>query len=152
MIRINPGSARLFLQSRSQMNGEPTTPARILLVDAQEIVRLGVRHLLGNFTDLAICGEVDSMQDALHAVSTSRPDVVVLDLSIGDGDGLDLIRRLRTLDPTLPVVVYSAYDESAFAEVAFLAGARGYVTKLESPSTLIRAIREALATAGESSA
>ena len=141
-----------FSYNRAQMNTEPTTPARILLVDAQEIVRLGVRQLLGSFTDLSICGEVDSMQDALEAVCTSRPDVVVLDLSIGDADGLDLIRRLRTLAPGLPVVVYSAYDESAFAEVAFMAGACGYVMKLESPSTLILAIREALATAGESSA
>jgi DNA-binding NarL/FixJ family response regulator len=126
------------------MHSTPGTPARILLVDDHPILRYGVRQLLANLSDLEVCGEADSLEDALHAVSTLAPDLVVVDLSLGAGAGLELIRRLRTRDPGLPVVVFSMHDEAAFAELAFAAGARQYVMKQESPARLIRAIREAL--------
>jgi DNA-binding NarL/FixJ family response regulator len=132
------------------MNAESGTPTRILLVDDHEIIRLGVRQLLANLTDLSVCGEADTVQDALSAVDVLRPDLVVVELSIGDGDGLNLIRRLRTLNARLPVVVFSTYEESTFAEVAFMAGAHAYVMKVESPGKLVRAMREALAITNES--
>jgi DNA-binding NarL/FixJ family response regulator len=146
LIAINPGATPSFLQSRAAMTTEPGKPARILLVDGHPIVRLGVRLLLDSLTDLAVCGEADSMLGALDAVNALQPDLVVLDLAIGDGDGLDLIRQLHLTDAYLPVVVFSIYEEETFAEVAFMAGARGYVMKHEPPSALIETIRRVLAT------
>jgi DNA-binding NarL/FixJ family response regulator len=146
LIAINPGATLHFLQSRAYMNTEPGKPARILLVDDHPIVRLGVRLLLENMTDLSVCGEADSMLGALDAVNALKPDLVILDLAVGDGDGLDLIRRLYVTHPHLPVVVFSIYEEETFAEVTFMAGARGYVMKHEPPDALLETIRRVLAT------
>jgi DNA-binding NarL/FixJ family response regulator len=130
------------------VNTTPRAPARILLVDDHPVLRWGLRQLLANLADLSVCGEADSIEDALHAVNLSKPDLVVVDLALGRGDGLRLIRRLRELDDRLPVVVFSMYDEDAFVELARLAGATEYVRKRDSPAMLIRAIRRALDSTG----
>jgi two-component system invasion response regulator UvrY len=118
---------------------------RILLVDDHPIVRLAVRQLFANVPDFAICGEADSVDDALDAARALEPDLVVVDLSLKGVGGLELIRQLVTIDARLPVVVFSMYDDKMFAEPAFTAGARGYVTKQERPDALVRAIRQVLA-------
>jgi DNA-binding NarL/FixJ family response regulator len=130
------------------VNTEPRKPARILLVDDHPIIRYALRQLFANLADLAVCGEADSVEGTLHAVSTLRPDLVIVGLSLGGLDGLELVHRLRTLDPRLPVVVFSMFGEETFADLAFMAGARAYIMKRESPSTLIRAIREVLKARG----
>jgi DNA-binding NarL/FixJ family response regulator len=131
------------------MDSQPRAVARILLVDDHPILRNAVRQLISGLTDLTVCGEAASVQDALHAVRSLKPDLAIVDLSLGSEDGLDLVRRLRALDPRLPVVVFSMHERAMFGERAFVAGARGYVMKHEAPSQLIGAIREALATTGE---
>ena len=127
------------------MDTEPGKSARIVIVDDHPIVRLGMRLLLDNVPGLSVCGEADSMLSALDAVNALKPDLVIVDLAIGDGDGLDLIRRLHITDPHLPVVVFSIYEEETFAEVTFMAGARGYVMKSEAPGALIETIHRVLA-------
>src|SRR5687768_2496708 len=111
--------------------GSPA-PARILLVDDHPIVRMALKQLLSRETDFAVCGEAASMDEAMLAVRSLKPDLVVMDLSLGGAGGLELIRRLNNLDAGLPVLVFTLYDEATFAEMAFAAGARGYVTKQES--------------------
>ena len=140
------------------MNIEPRRPARILLVDELPIIRHALRQLLAGMADLVVCGEADSMADALRAVSTLKPDLVIVELSMGSEgtlgsvSGLELIRRLRTLESRLPVVVFSMLEEDPFARLALMAGARAYVTKRGSPVMLVGAIREVLDPTGESPA
>ena len=132
------------------MNTEHLKPARILLVDDHPVIRMALRQLFADLPDLAVCGEADSMEAALNAVSSLKPDLAIVDLSLRGVDGLELIRRLRALDPRFPTVVFSMFEEETFAELAFTAGASAYVMKQDAPTKLIRAIREALKPASPS--
>lgn len=109
------------------------------------MVRLRVRQIIATQPDLAIRCEAGTIDDALRAIETSHFDLVILDLSLGPENGLDLVRRLRGISPRLPILVYSLHHESLFADPAFSAGANGYVMKQEAPQNLIHAIREVLA-------
>jgi DNA-binding NarL/FixJ family response regulator len=124
--------------------GEPKA-TRILLVDDHPMIRIAVRQLLANVSDFVVCGEADSVDAAVDAAGLLAPDLAIVDLSLKGESGLQLIRRLVARDPRLLVVVFSTYDEASLAELAFRAGARGYVTKQEHPDALIHAIREVLA-------
>ena len=138
----------MSLQSRAHTTAEPGKPARILLVDDHPIIRMALRQLLANAADLEVCGESDSTLDAIAVVGELQPDLAIVDLSLTGTGGLELIRRLGSLHPRVPVVVFSMYEEPVFADLAFTAGARGYVMKHESPARVLRAIREALETGG----
>lgn len=120
------------------------SPARILVVDDHPIVRLGIRQMISAEPILSICGEADSSKAALECVQQSTPDLAIVDLSLEDGSGLDLIRALRDAIPDLPVLVLSMHDEALFAERALRAGARGYIMKQEAIAGLVRAIQRVL--------
>jgi DNA-binding NarL/FixJ family response regulator len=124
--------------------GDPLQ-ARLLIVDDHPIVRLGIRQMIGSEPHLSICGEVDSVSAALDFVRTSPPDLAIVDLSLEDGSGLQLIHRLREVVPHLPVLVLSMHDEALYAERALRAGARGYIMKQEAIDGLVHAIGEVLA-------
>jgi DNA-binding NarL/FixJ family response regulator len=123
----------------------PAPTARILVVDDHPIVRLGIRQMIGADPGLAVCGEADSAEAALRWVAGHTADLAIVDLSLGDGAGLELIRSLRQAAPGLPVLVLSMHDEMLFAERALRAGARGYIMKQEAIDGLARAIRQVLA-------
>jgi DNA-binding NarL/FixJ family response regulator len=148
---FDPGQSTLDVHfptiADTQMSAEHRPPARILLVDDHPIIRMALRQLLAYAPDLEVCGEADSTGDAIAAVGVLRPDLVIVDLSLRGTGGLDLLRRLGRLHPGLPVVVFSMYEEPAFAELALQAGARAYVMKQEPPDKLLRTIRAALSTA-----
>jgi DNA-binding NarL/FixJ family response regulator len=112
----------------------------VLLVDDHPIVRYGFSQLLGNEPDIIVCGEAVDARAALEALAT-RPDVIILDLSLGGTDGIDLIRGLKETAPRVAVLVVSMHDEMLYAERALRAGAAGYVTKHQATDAIIRAIR-----------
>jgi DNA-binding NarL/FixJ family response regulator len=118
--------------------------SRILIVDDHPIVRLGIRQMLAEERDLDVCGEADSAEAARQLISSARPDLAIVDLSLAQGTGLDLIRSLRESLPTLPVLVLSMHDEALFAERVLRAGARGYIMKREAITGLVGAIRQVL--------
>jgi DNA-binding NarL/FixJ family response regulator len=122
-----------------------TPAARVLIVDDHPIVRLGIRQMIAAEPQLAICGEADSARAALELLKSLRPDLAVVDLSLKDGSGLDLIRSLREAAPDTRVLVLSMHDEALFAERALRAGARGYIMKQEAIDGLVHAIQEVLA-------
>jgi DNA-binding NarL/FixJ family response regulator len=123
----------------------PARTARLLVVDDHPIVRLGIRQMIGADPGLSVCGEVDSAEAALDWVRGHTADLVIVDLSLGGGSGLDLIRALRQAAPDLPILVLSMHDEALFAERALRAGARGYIMKHEAIEGLTGAIRQVLA-------
>jgi DNA-binding NarL/FixJ family response regulator len=122
----------------------PTEKKRVFLVDDHPLVRLGVRQLIDGQPDLEICGQADDAREALEGVARSKPDVVVMDLTVKSADGLDVLKRITTRFPNLPVLILSVQAESIFAELVLRAGARGYVMKSESLADVLSAIRRVI--------
>lgn len=119
-------------------------PARILVVDDHPIVREGIAARVAHHSDLVVCGEADSEATAMKQVEELRPDLVIVDLRLRSGDGIDLIKRIRKRLPHVGILVHSMHDESLFAERTLAAGANGYLNKQAAQNSLITAIRTVL--------
>lgn len=117
---------------------------RILLVDDHAVVRFGIAQLINRQADMTVCGEEEDASRALGAISTVKPNLVIADISLKDSSGLELMRNIKAQYPGLPVLVVSAHDESIYAEIAFRAGALGYLMKEEALDKIIMAIRRVL--------
>jgi len=111
-------------------------------VDDHPVVRQGLTMLFRMEPDLACCGEAETVPDALRGIEASRPDIVVVDLSLRDGSGLELVKDLHASHPDLGVIVLSMHDETLYAERALKAGARAYLMKDEAQGTILTAIRK----------
>ena len=127
------------------MSAASPAPARILVVDDHPVVRLGIRQMIVAEPGLSVCGEAESATKALELAKSSHADLAIVDLSLGDGSGLDLIRSLRQTTPELKVLVLSMHDEALFADRVLRAGAHGYIMKQEAIDGLVHAIQEVLA-------
>ena len=117
---------------------------RILLVDDHAIVREGFAEIINSKPDLQVCGQASAASRALEAVSRLRPDLVVVDLSLQGGSGLELIKQINKLHPHLHMLVLSMHDEALYAERCLRAGALGYVMKQEEAGTVMQAVRSVL--------
>ena len=118
--------------------------ARILLVDDHAVVRFGIAQLINRQTDMAVVGEEEDASRALSVITTVKPDLVIADISLKDSSGLELMRNVKAQYPGLPVLVVSVHDESIYAEIAFRAGALGYLMKQEALEKILTAIRRVL--------
>jgi DNA-binding NarL/FixJ family response regulator len=118
---------------------------KVLIVDDHPIVRQGIRLLVDQEPDMAVCGEADCATEAMKAIENTGPDVAIVDLSLKDSSGLDLIKDIRIRYPDLVVLVLSMRDEFFYAERVLRAGARGYITKEEGTEKVIDGIRKVLA-------
>ncbi|HPD15524.1 MAG TPA: response regulator transcription factor [Planctomycetota bacterium] len=121
-----------------------TATARILLVDDHPVVRGGVRALLADEPDILVCGEAGTGREAIQLLGTLNPDLVLLDLSLPDMDGIELIKDIRARFPDVRVLVLSLRDEAVYAERALHAGALGFLTKGKPRPEILHAIRKAL--------
>lgn len=118
---------------------------RILLVDDHDIVRRGLRQLLAEAWPTAEFGEVGQLPAAREALARQPWDLVLLDINLADGSGLDLIADARQRCPGAPVLVLSAYPEQEFAVRAFKLGAAGYLTKTSLADEMLLAVQRVLA-------
>lgn len=118
---------------------------RIFVVDDHPLVRDGLALLIGSERDLQVCGSAGSMREALAQIAQAPPDVMVVDLSLKDGLGLELIKTVKERHPQVRMLVVSAYEEGKYAERALRSGALGYVNKQECETKLLEAIRTVLA-------
>lgn len=116
-------------------------PASVFLVDDHPLVREGLEKLIAQQSDLIVCGQADSAATAYDEIVRLKPDVAVVDLSLGGASGLDLIKRLQALPEMPAVIVLSMHDDAVHAERSLRAGARGYVAKRESTKKVIEGIR-----------
>jgi DNA-binding NarL/FixJ family response regulator len=119
--------------------------AKILLVDDHEVLRQGMRLLIEHQGDLQVCGEAVDETSALKQYRTVRPDLLIVDLSLKEGDGIELIKRIKLLDPEARMLVFSMHDERVYGERALRAGAKGYVSKQQPVRAVLQAIRRVLA-------
>ena len=118
--------------------------ARILLVDDHPLVRERLAEIINREADLIVSGEAEDRQEAMDAVLAKPPDLLIIDLTLKNSDGLELIKDIRTRWPKLRMLVVSMHDESLYAERAIRAGAMGYITKQEATRKILVAIRRVL--------
>ncbi len=116
-----------------------------MLVDDHPIVREGLRSLIDGEPDMRVCCEAAETAEAIRMLSDDRPDMVIVDLVLGKGSGLELVKDIHSHWSNLLVLVLSMHDERIFAERVLKAGAKGYVMKDEAPSEILVAIRSVLA-------
>jgi DNA-binding NarL/FixJ family response regulator len=117
---------------------------RILVVDDHPIVRQGLALLINQEADLVVCGEAEEATGAMHVLASSHPDILIVDISLNGPDGIDLLKNIRSIHPTLPVLILSMHDESIYAERALRAGANGYIMKQEATEKVLVALRRIL--------
>ena len=118
-----------------------SSPAKVLIVDDHPAVREGIASRISRQPDLIVCGEAANVADALRLVETTQPDVVVIDISLKEGNGIDLIKRIRARDSSIRMLVCSMHPDSLYAERALRAGALGYINKDNTTGRILDAIR-----------
>ncbi len=114
---------------------------KILIVDDHPVVRRGLRELLSREPGLEVCGEAETGPDAIRLVESLSPDLVIVDISLKEGSGIDLIKRLHARFPDVRTLVASMHDEGLYADRALQAGALGYVSKQEPAEKMVEAVR-----------
>lgn len=121
------------------------TTSRVFLVDDHPMLVAGLRSLIENDAGCTVCGQASNAADAMEMIPLTRPDLVIMDLTLPDKSGLDLLRDLQAMCPEIPVLVFSMHDEMLYAERVVRAGGRGYLVKGSDAAQFVEAIREVLA-------
>jgi DNA-binding NarL/FixJ family response regulator len=118
--------------------------SKIFVVDDHPLVREWLTNLIHKDPDLVVCGEAEDPDSALRGIATAKPDLAIIDISLGGSSGIDLIRSIAASFPKVAIIALSMHDERVYAERTIRAGARGYIMKRESTRKIIEAIREVL--------
>lgn len=126
-------------------SSQPLSPKRVLIVDDHPVFRAGLTGLVGMEPDLTVCAEAHDAAQAMEAISRSKPDLVMMDMSLPDKSGLEALKDVRAAYPQIPVLMISMHDETLYAERVIRAGGRGYIMKQEGPEKVVLAIRKVLA-------
>ena len=121
------------------------SPARVLIVDDHAFLRRGLADIIEDLPEAVVCGEAPGASDALTCIRRERPDVAVIDISLGDGNGIELTKEIKSQWPEIKILISSMHDESLYAERALRAGALGYVNKSEEVDQFILALRRVMA-------
>ena len=118
---------------------------RVLIVDDHPMMRNGLTQLIDTEPDLKAAWQADNAGQAMEIIASQRPDLVLVDISLPDRSGVELIKDIHSLHPGMPILVFSMHDETLYAERVLRAGARGYIMKQEGGNTLLQAMRQVLA-------
>jgi DNA-binding NarL/FixJ family response regulator len=116
----------------------------VAIVDDHPLVREGLAARISAQPDMEVCGEAADIESALELIVTQRPSLVIVDIALRNGHGIDLIKRIVAAGVSTRMLVVSAYDESFFAERALRAGALGYINKQELQGQVVEALRTVL--------
>lgn len=127
------------------VNAKLQKKQKILIVDDHELMRLGITAQLSQYPEFTICGQADNAVKALRLAKQKKPNLALVDLSLGDHNGVDLIKQLIELHAGIRVLVLSMYSEDLYAERALRAGASGYLNKCAHGDHLVEAVRAVLA-------
>jgi DNA-binding NarL/FixJ family response regulator len=118
--------------------------SRIFIVDDHPLVREGLTNLINGQDDLIVCGEAKDSAQAIDEIMKARPDVALIDISLTNESGLELVKQLARQFPQVALIILSMHDETLYAERALRAGARGYVMKHETSKSVLASIRRVL--------
>src|SRR5271170_3633318 len=147
MEEVSMGASNTWTRnaaSQSSMIGGKRRVRRVLIVDDHPIVRQGLRRVMENEEDLTVCGEAETARDARAAIKELSPGVVIADISLKQGDGIELVRDVRAHYPQLPILVLSMHDETIYAERMLSAGANGYIMKVAAGEQFLISLRRVL--------
>ena len=128
-------------EERNQAGKDET---KILIVDDHPIVRQGLAELINHEEDLEVCGQAEDAHEALGIMKETEPNMVIVDISLKETSGIELIKDIKAQYPNLPVLALSMHDETLYAERSLRAGAKGYIMKAEATEKVIVAIRKIL--------
>jgi len=117
---------------------------RVLIVDDHPIVRQGLKRMIETEPDMEVCGEAATEAQARRAIRELQPDIVIVDLALQEGDGLELVRDVHAHHPDVPMLVLSMHDEAIYAERLIAEGASGYIMKQAAADQLLNALRAVL--------
>ncbi|MBI4133827.1 MAG: response regulator transcription factor [Candidatus Terrybacteria bacterium] len=131
----------LSYSGQSEVKTSSGSKRRVLLIDDHAIFRKGLRQLIEVERDLEVCGETGSALKALTFLKSLKPDMVILDIMLQDGNGLDLTKEIQMRRPGIPVLILSMCDEAIYGQRVLAAGGRGFVMKHQAPDILIKAAR-----------
>ena len=132
------------MRESDHSHGKINGAVRILLVDDHPLVRESLKTIIRREPDLAVCGEAEDREQALELAAADEPDLALVDLTLKNSHGLELVRDLGNLWPRIKILVLSMQDEVLYAERVIRAGARGYISKQEVPGKILLAIRQIL--------
>jgi DNA-binding NarL/FixJ family response regulator len=118
--------------------------SRIFIVDDHPLVREGLTNLINGQDDLVVCGEAKDSTQAINGIVKAKPDVALIDISLANESGLELVKQLGSQFPQVALIVLSMHDEALYARRALRAGARGYVMKHETSKSVLASIRRVL--------
>ena len=130
------------------MPPDSTTPApyKVMLVEDHPMFREHLGQLINRDLDMTVCGEADNIKDALRIIVETKPDIAIVDITLkGGSSGLELLKDIKAQGIEINVLVLSMHDEDLYAERSLRAGAKGYITKNEASSEVIKAIRKVIA-------
>lgn len=118
--------------------------ARVLLVDDHPLIRERLAEIINREADLTVCGEAEDRLSAVELALRASPDIAIVDITLKNSDGVELIKDLHDRLPSLRILVVSMHDESLYAERVIRSGAHGYITKQEATRNVLSAIRKVL--------
>jgi DNA-binding NarL/FixJ family response regulator len=118
--------------------------SRVFIVDDHPLVREGLTNLINGQNDLIVCGEAKDSAQAIDGIAKAQPDVALIDISLTNESGLELVKHLGRQFPQVALIILSMHDEALYAERALRAGARGYVMKHETSKSVLASIRRVL--------
>lgn len=118
--------------------------SRVFIVDDHPLVREGLTNLINGQNDLIVCGEAKDSAQAINGIGKARPNVALIDISLENESGLELVKQLKTQFPQVALIILSMHDEALYAERALRAGAQGYVMKHETSKSVLASIRQVL--------
>lgn len=127
-----------------EKNRDAAVKRTVLLVDDHPVVREGLGGRINREADFTVCGTARSGAEMMEAIARLNPDIVLMDLGLPHGHGLELMQDLHAQYPRLPVIIFSIHEESVYAERALRAGARGYLMKHEMPERVLEGMRTVL--------
>jgi DNA-binding NarL/FixJ family response regulator len=130
--------------AHSKFAGGKRSARRILIIDSHPLVRQGLRRVIENEDDLMICAEADTARNARNAIKECKPDIIIADIGLNQGDGIELVRDVRAHYAHLPILVLSSHDETIYAERMLSVGANGYIMKQATSEQILFSLRRVL--------
>jgi DNA-binding NarL/FixJ family response regulator len=134
----------IMIRGKKQPNQKDADKTKILIVDDHPIVRQGLAELIDHEQDLTVCGQAEGAHEALKIIKELKPDMAIVDITLKETSGMELIKDITARYPDLLVLALSMHDESLYGERALRAGAKGYIMKAEATENVVTAIRKVL--------
>ncbi len=132
------------MEAKPRRTASAAKKRKLMIVDDHPIFRQGLADLVNQEQDIFVCGQADNAEIAMKTATKLKPDMAIIDISLKETSGFELIKNMKARYPNMPILIVSLHDEPIYAERALRAGATGYVTKRQATAEVVKAIRKVL--------